>query len=383
MQTLSHRIESLDVLRGFDLFLLVFLHPILASLAQPIDAGWYDAFMVQFSHVTWDGFAFWDIIMPLFMFMAGVSMPFAFAKYVDNGQTDRRKLYLRIGKRFVLLWIFGMICQGKLLGLDPSRFAYFSNTLQAIAVGYLFSALIFLHFKPRTQIAIAAGLLAAYWLIMTFCSGELASVTYGKGSYLPADNFAEYVDRLFLGSHRDGVQYGESGSWAFSPYYTYTWIVSSLNFVVTVMTGVFAGQMLKSRLDGWRKVRNLFLIGVAMVATGWLWNLQMPVIKRIWTSSMVLVSSGYCFLLMALFYYLIDYKKWHKGFMWLKYFGMNSIVAYMLYSVVQFRCVGNSLFYGLESHLGAFYQPLLTLCNGLIIFLILYLLYKNRKFLRV
>lgn len=382
MSALSQRLESLDVLRGFDLFLLVFLHPILVSLIGPIDADWYNTFMIQFDHVTWEGFAFWDIIMPLFMFMAGVSMPFAFAKYVNNGQLDRKRLYLRIGKRFVLLWIFGMICQGKLLGLDPSRFAYFSNTLQAIAVGYLFSALIFLNFRPRVQIVIASGLLIAYWLIMTFASGELAGVAYGNGSYLPADNYAEYVDRLVLGSHRDGVWFSEDGSWHFSSDYTYTWIVSSLNFVVTVMTGVFAGLVLKSSRDGWKKVKALFLIGVAMVAAGWLWNLQMPVIKRIWTSSMVLVSSGYCFLLMSLFYYLIDYKKWHKGFMWLKYFGMNSIVAYML-SAMNFRCVGNSLLYGLEQYIGAYYQPLMTLCNGLVIFLILYVLYKSKKFLRV
>ena len=120
-----------------------------------------------------------------------------------------------------------------------------------------------------------------------------------------------------------------------------------------------------------------------MVALGWLWGLQLPVIKKIWTSSMVLVSSGYCFLLMGLFYYWIDYKGHRKNLTWWKDYGMNSIVAYMLANVISFRCIGTSLFHGLEQYTGNYYPALIAASNALIIYVILWLLYKRNIFLKV
>lgn len=153
---------------------------------------------------------------------------------------------------------------------------------------------------------------------------------YGFGNFTASGNLSEWIDRVVLGRWRDGASLDENGAVVFPTWYTYTWIWSSLNFGVTVMPGVFAGQILKSRIRETKKMKRLLLIGVGMVAAGWLWHLQLPVIKRIWTSSMVLVSSGYYFLLMALFYYLTDYRRWRRGTGWLKVIGMNSIVAYLL-----------------------------------------------------
>jgi predicted acyltransferase len=120
-----------------------------------------------------------------------------------------------------------------------------------------------------------------------------------------------------------------------------------------------------------------------MVVVGWLWHFQMPVIKKIWTSSMVLVSSGYCFLLMGLFYYLIDYKGYRKHTTWLKVYGMNSVAAYMLAMSVGFGSIGRSLFFGLEQHIGPYYLVLLGASNALIIYLILWFMFKKQIFLKV
>ena len=98
---------------------------------------------------------------------------------------------------------------------------------------------------------------------------------------------------------------------------------------------------------------------------------------------MVLVSSGYCFLFMALFYYIVDYKGWRKYLLWLKVYGMNSILAYMLAMCVNFCCSGRSLFHCLEQYLGAFYPILITLSNVGIVYFILWCLYKKQIFLRV
>lgn len=107
MDTNYKRLESLDVLRGFDLFCLVGLCGILHSLRPVIATSWYDSFLWNFSHVAWEGFSPWDLVMPLFMFMAGVSMPFSLSRYKDV--PDKWAVYRRILKRVLLLWIFGMM----------------------------------------------------------------------------------------------------------------------------------------------------------------------------------------------------------------------------------------------------------------------------------
>ncbi len=332
--------------------------------------------MWAFNHVQWEGFSPWDLIMPLFLFMSGASMPFALSRF--KGVSDKKTLFRRLGKRILLLWIFGMMCQGNLLGFDPDRIYLYSNTLQSIAAGYLITAVLFLYTSRRTQIGVAVALLLVYWAAMQF----ITIGSYGGGNYTPEGNLAEWIDRTVLGRFRDGAKVVD-GEVVFAPWYHYTWILSTLNFGVTVLTGLFAGYIAKDKTSDIHKLKWYFGAGAAMVAAGWLWGLQMPVIKTIWTSSMVLVSSGYCFLLMGLFYYLIDYKGYKKNITWLKVYGMNSIVAYMLANVINFSCLGQSLFYGMEQYLGNYYSFLISLSNVLVIYVILWLLYKRNIFLKV
>ncbi|MDR0749477.1 MAG: DUF5009 domain-containing protein [Tannerellaceae bacterium] len=370
------RLESLDVLRGFDLFCLVALETVMHPLQQAVHAPWFDSFMWGFSHVHWEGFSTWDLVMPLFLFMSGISMPFAFSKF--KASPDKRAVYRRIGKRVLLLWIFGMMCQGNLLGFNPDKIYLYSNTLQAIAMGYLITAMLFLHCREWVQTGVAAALLLISWAAMQFVTVN----GYGGGDYTPDGNLAEWVDRAVLGRFRDGATVAD-GEVVFSQGYRYTWILSSLNFGVTVLTGLFAGQIIKSSRRQIRKVQLLFIAGIAMVAAGWLWGLQMPVIKKIWTSSMALVSSGYCFLLMGVFYYLIDYKGYRKNITWLKVYGLNSITAYMLANIIDFRCIGHSLFSGLQPYLGEVYPVLPALTEVSVVYLILWLMYKRKIFLKV
>ena len=374
---LSQRLESLDILRGFDLFMLVGLEMAMHHLSVAIDTPTFHSFMWCFTHVDWEGFSTWDLVMPLFMFMSGITIPFALSRYKDA--KDKSLIYKRIFKRVVLLWIFGMMCQGNLLELNPERIYLYSNTLQSIAMGYLISSLLFLHTRIRTQIITAIMLLLVYWGAMEFITVN----GYGGGNYTPEGNLAEWIDRELLGRFRDGASV-VNGEVFFPDWYRYTWILSSLNFGVTVLTGTFAGYILKNK--EWmpqKKLTYLLIISLSMVAIGWIGGIWHPVIKKLWTSSMVLVSSGYCFLLMALFYYIIDYKGWRKYTNWLKVYGMNSIVAYMLTMCVNFSCIGHSLFHGLEPYMGAYYQVLITLSNVAIVYFILWCLYKKQLFLRV
>ena len=368
----SIRLASLDILRGFDLFLLVFFQPVFVALARQMNMSFLDSILYQFDHEVWEGFRFWDLVMPLFLFMTGASMPFSLSKYI--GTTGSYwPVYRRILKRVFLLFIFGMIVQGNLLGLDSSHIYLYSNTLQSIAVGYFIAAVIQLHFSFRWQIGITLLLLFIYWIPMTFL-----------GDFTPAGNFAEQVDRCVLGRFRDGVFWNEDGTWSFSPYYNYTWIWSSLTFGVTVMLGAFAGKIMKEGKANRKKVvQTLSVIGVLLVGLAMLWSLQMPIIKRLWTGSMTLLSGGYCFLLMALFYYWIDYKGHSRGLNWLKVYGMNSITAYLLGEVVNFRCIADSVSYGLKQYIGDYYPVWLTFANYLILFFLLRMMYKRGLFLKV
>lgn len=372
----SKRLESLDALRGFDLFFLVALGPLMHSLARTANMEWLNESMWVFSHVSWEGFSPWDLIMPLFLFMSGISMPFSLSRY--KSISDKRPLLRRLAKRILLLWIFGMMCQGNLLALDPNTIYLYSNTLQAIATGYLITALLFLFTSRRTQIITAVVLLLVYWTAMQFITVD----GYGGGNYTPQGNLTEWIDNTVLGRFRDTAQVID-GKVVIADWYHYTWILSSLNFGVTVLTGLFAGYIAKDKIEEKKKLKLYFGTGITMVIAGWLWNFQMPVIKTIWTSSMVLVSSGYCFLLMGLFYYWIDYKGHRSGITWLKVYGMNSIVAYMLANVVNFRCIGESLFYGLEQYMGSYYSFLMTLWNIGAVYVIIWFMYKRGIFLKV
>lgn len=376
-QTLPKRLESLDALRGLDLFFLVAFGPLIRSFIRAADIPWLNSCEWLFQHQAWTGFSPWDLIMPLFLFMSGITIPFAYSRYKKD--PDKQPLIRRLVKRVLLLWLFGMIVQGNLRALDPSHIYFYTNTLQTIAVGYLVSALLYLYTSRRTQIIVSFTLLLLYWAAMQF----IKVGSYGGGDYTPDGNLCEWIDRAVMGRFRDSAEV-KDGVVVFAEDYYYTWILSSLNFVVTVMSGMFAGYIAKSHELAEKKKVQLFLgIGVALVVLGWLWNEILPVIKTIWTSSMVFVSSGYCFLLMGLFYYWIDYKGHRQHITWLKVYGMNSIVAYMLAETIRFNCIGESLLFGFEQYLGSFYPLLIVFSEASIVFFILWVMYKQRIFLKV
>ena len=165
--------------------------------------------------------------------------------------------------------------------------------------------------------------------------------------------------------------------------YHYTWVLSSLTFAVTGLCGMFAGRIARSKATGERKLRWFFGVGVAMVAVAMLWSVWMPIIKTIWTSSMALFAAGVSFILLGIAYYFVDYRGTKANLTWLKVYGMNSIAAYMLSQLINFRGLADSLLYGLEQYIGqAWYQVLLQVCQVGTIFLILYVMYRKKIFLK-
>lgn len=370
---MNKRLLSLDVLRGADIFFLVGLQPVLLKVLLALDIDFLNnTLLYQLDHARWEGFRLWDLVMPLFLLMSGVTMPFSLPKYLE--QNGNRSLWQRVIKRFIILYALGILVQGNILALDPKAIYLYSNTLQAIAVGYLLTVPLTIYLKPKWQIVSIIVLLIIYTIPMTLF-----------GDWSPQGNFGCKVDKLILGRFRDMTTIDTDGNIVFCPWFDYTYIWSSLTFCCTVAMGSLCGTFIKTRKDDGNKTTlTLLIIGISLVIFGLIWGQFQPIIKRLWTSSMTLFSGGLCIILLAIFYWWIDIKGHNKNIEWLQVYGCNAIIAYIMGEKINFRSIPNSLLYGLEQYCGAaWYEAILTFFNSAIIFLILYILYKNKKFIKI
>lgn len=362
--TKGARLLSVDALRGFDMFWIMGGEVIFKSLDKIFHSGTTQFIALQLDHVEWLGFRFYDIIMPLFVWLAGVSMPFSLSARLGRNNS-KAALWPHIIRRFLILWILGMMVQGNLLSYDVGSFKFYSNTLQAIAAGYLIASVLVLYVNVRGQILATAGLMLVYWLVMS----ALPVPGVGTGVYEPNGNAALYIDKLLLGRFQDGT--------------TYTWILSSLNFGATAMLGVFAGYLLKAGFSNLKKFWLLVVTGIVLIILARIWHPVHPIIKHIWTGSFVLYAGGICYLLLAFFYGTIDwlsYKGWAKAFIII---GTNSIVAYTAWHLFDFGLVADVFTNGLETCTGNWYPLIRSVGAFTVLFLILRYMYVKRIFVKV
>lgn len=368
----SGRIVSIDALRGFDMFWIIGGHGLLLAVLGLFYTEIPQSVTYQISHPEWIGFSAWDMIMPLFLFIVGSVMPFSLGKRLKRGDS-KAQLYRKIAVRTVVLFVLGMAAQGHLLDFDLStnpdtglaRLSIFSNTLQAIAVGYLVAAVLLLSVSLFWQILLTALLLVGYWALLVL----IPFAGHEAGVLEPQANLALYLDRAVFGRFEDGT--------------TYTWILSGLGFAATVMLGVFSGELLRSKQRPWIKVLYLVLIGGGCLGLGGAGNLRLPIIKHIWSSSMVLWAGGWSFLLLALFYAVIDViglKRWAFPFVVI---GSNAIAVYMATHLIDFRHVSDPIVGGLARHLGPHGDLLRAAAAFAVIWLILLYMYRKRTFVRI
>ena len=357
------RILSVDALRGFDMFWIVGGEMIFKSLDKVFQNSTSAWISLQLDHVEWLGFRFYDIIMPLFLFIVGVAMPFSFSKRLAAGDS-KMKIMTHVVKRVIILWILGMIVQGHLLSYSLEKLDLYSNTLQAIAAGYFISSLLILYVKAIGQIIATVSLMLVYWLVMAFLpTGETA------GIYLPDNNAAIYIDKMLLGSFQDGT--------------TYSWILSSLNFGATTMLGVFAGYLLRSDFTKYRKVGYLLIFAAICYLLAIIWHPVHPIIKHIWTGSFVLYAGSFSLLLLTIFYLIIDvwnFKAWSKFFIII---GANAIVAYVAAHLFDFRHVSDIFIRGLEQYTGNWYDFIRYAGGFLVLFGLLWYMYVRKIFVKV
>ncbi len=359
----TERLVCVDALRGFDMLWIIGGAEVVISLGKASGIGFLSNPEIHFDH-TWGQFHFYDLIMPLFLFIVGVVMPVAFRNRQRKGAT-KKELYRHIIKRVVVLYILGLIASGHLLTFDITKMHLWTDTLHAIAVGYLVSSILILEVNRKVQLGITSGLLILYWLVMAL----IPVPGHGAGIYEPDVNLALYVDNAVLGHWQEGA------GW--------TYILTNMTFVCSVMLGVFAGQILLSDYKPIRKAGLIALIGICCVIAGKVWGIWFPLIHHLWTSSLVLFAGGISFLLLALFYLVIDilgYKKWAFFFVVI---GMNAIAVYVATHLFDFTLIGNVFVGGLLRFLGPWADFVESTTALAVIWLILYYMYRNKTFIKI
>ncbi|HOO56263.1 MAG TPA: DUF5009 domain-containing protein [bacterium] len=358
----SKRLVSIDALRGFDMFWIIGGGDIIEQFIKAVWNPLPQAVARQFEHAEWIGFTAWDMIMPLFLFIVGASMPFSMSGYLK--ETGGRKLfYRRLAKRFIILFILGIAIQGNLFKFDPAQLHLYCNTLQAIACGYVVAAVVILNLRLVWQIAACVALLAGYWALMML----VPVPGYGAGVLEPSANLALYIDELILGRFRDGTPY--------------TWILSSMTFSATVLMGVMSGYIIKSGNKPAARFWMLAGAGLGCLAAGYISGIWFPIIKHIWSSSFALCAGGWCFLLLAAFYGIIDIaglKKWSFFFVVI---GSNAL---FVYSFTEF--MGSYITKGIVIVMETMHPAVVAgvaLSAFGALWLLLYIMYRKEIFIRV
>jgi predicted acyltransferase len=358
------RLLSVDALRGFDMFWIIGGQKIFRSLDDVFHTPTTQWISTQLDHAEWFGFTFYDIIMPLFLYLVGISMVFSVKKRLSL-DPSREKLWKHILTRVFWLWILGMMVQGKLLTYDIHQIKLYSNTLQAIASGYLIASVFILYLTVSRQIMATAGLLLAYWAV--FALVPVPGI--GAGVCTPDGNIAIYIDKLVLGAFQDGT--------------TYSWLLSSLNFGATTMLGVLTAYVLMSKVSVKAKLLGLCGGGICLVLMGRVWEIWHPLVKHVWTGSFVLFSGGICLLMLAAFYYLVEvrgYRRWASMFVVI---GANAIVAYVSSHIFDFRLVADVFVRGLEKYIGPWDSFARALGGFVVLYLILKFMHRNRIFVKI
>jgi predicted acyltransferase len=361
----NQRLRSLDALRGFDMFWIMGGEGIVLAAAKL--TGWSGLvwFSKQLEHPEWHGFTLYDLIFPLFLFLAGVSMPFSFEKRLERGES-RAQLYRHVIVRGLLLVLLGMIYNGLLqFNWDTMRYP---SVLGRIGLAYLLAAIIVLNFKARGQILWVVGLLVGYWAALRF----IPVPGFGAHDLAPGHTLTDWIDRqLIPGRLYQGDRDPEG-------------LLATIPAIGTALLGALTGQFLKvDRYSGYVKTAAMAAAGVLCIALAQLWNVEFPINKNLWTSSFVLQCAGLSLLLLALFYLMIDVwqlRAWAFPFVVI---GSNSIFIYMADGFVDFEHTTNFFFGGLLRGTGAYHALLLAIAVVAVKWLLLYVMYKKRIFLRV
>jgi predicted acyltransferase len=394
------RLISVDALRGFDMFWIIGADALVQALNRMSPTSFTHTLATQLEHAEWEGFRFYDLIFPLFLFIVGVSIVLSMDRLVVS--SGRKGALLRIARRSVLLLALGIFYYGGVARAWPD--VQLAGVLPRIALCYFFVATLYVLLPRKALVAVAALCLTGYWALLMFVPFPDVRLEHGKvgksetqakaktpeillanvsttvsGTFEEGHNLTHYVDFRWLPGKKRNL------------YYTNEGLLSTIPAVATTLLGVMAGWLLLStRWSGKQKVAWLLAAGAGGIALGLLWGLQFPIIKRLWTSSYVLVAGGYSAMFLGVFYLVVEVwqvRAWCQPFVWI---GTNAITIYLVDNIlggfngIAARLVGGNVQQFADAHIAPGCSDLLIAIVGLVVaFWFVRFLYQRKIFLRV
>ncbi|MEY4941084.1 MAG: hypothetical protein RIQ93_2819 [Verrucomicrobiota bacterium] len=388
------RLGSIDVYRGFVMFLMMAEVLRLRSVAQalPDSAVWQSLAWLQ-THVAWTGATLHDFIQPSFSFLVGVALPFSVAARVARG-TSRSWMTAQAAWRALLLILLGVFLRST---SGSSTNWTFEDTLTQIGLGYGF--LFLLGFRPSREVWIALGaILAGYWA--AFALWPLPGADFDYARVGVTQGWLEANGQAGFAAH---WQKNSNLAWAFDgwwmnifprskPFLFNAGGYATLSFIPTLGTmilGLLAGRELRSARDPLARLRWFATAGAVCLAAGLAlhWVGLCPIVKRIWTPSWMLASGGACLWAMGLLHWTLDDGRPRRWLTPLMVIGANSIAAYLIAHLFESFIAKN-----LITHLGAgvfrvfgpAYQPLLHgAATLLVMWLLLFWMWRRKLFLKL
>ena len=406
----SSRLVSLDVYRGLIMVTLAFNGFGLARtaslhLAENPDSWFWSFVRYQTSHVEWLGCSYWDLIQPSFMFMVGMSMAYSYVRRKREGQSRQRMLGHAISRSLILIFL-GIF----LTSNGPLTRWWMTNVLTQMGLGYTFLFLLWGR-SFKIQSIVAGAVLVSTWLIYVLYPGSGLDLDRGASEVnVSADWAQEHLqgvdaswhknanaghafDTWFLNLMPESAPFSGDDSTQVRKPFTYNpGGYQTLNFLpslATMIFGLMCGELLRSKKTDSQKLNLLLIGGFGGLILGWFLGVSgiCPIVKRIWTPSWTLYSTGWCCLILAILYWVVDIKQKQKWTFPLVVVGMNSIAIYVMGMLLRPWVASR-----LEIHLGegvfllggALYQPLFqATLVGLCLWTLCWWMYRQKIFIRI
>ena len=364
---IKQRLYSLDALRGFDMFWIIGADEVIHTMSETTKIPFWQNLSIQFEHPTWNGFTVYDLIFPLFIFLAGVSTPYSIGKALEDGKSKQQLLW-RVVKRGMILVILGMIYNNG-LQIRPINDFRFMSVLGRIGISYMLANIIYLYFNEKIQIIWFGGLLIFYWLILKFTSAP----GFPIGDLTEPGNFASYIDRTILPGKLSRGIHDTVG------------FFNNIPAISSSLAGIITGNYLKKNTSMPSKKAGMMAIaGIISLVIAQIWNLDFPINKNLWSSSFVMQTVGLSLILFSIFYYIIDVKGYKSWAFFFKVIGMNSILIYISGKFINWSFATKGFFQWAGDLIGDPYNAvLLALCAILIKWMFLYFLHQKKIFLKV
>jgi predicted acyltransferase len=305
--TSSDRLISLDVFRGITIAAMILVN----------FPGTWEAIYWPLEHAEWEGTTPADFIFPFFIFIVGISVTLSFTKQLQKG-VSKRQIAVKSIWRAVKLFCVGLALR-LLPTLDFSRFEL-PGVLQRISLVFLACAFLLLFTDWKLQLSVGVGILIAYWIALMY----IPVPGFGPEVLEQGKNLANWLDGAVFPTFLINKKgYDSEG------------ILSTFPAIVTGISGMLAGKIVQQKIDKNQILKHLLVAGILFAFAGYGFGIFFPIIKKIWTSSFMLVTSGWAFLVFALIYWLIEIKGIKTGTKPWIIFGSNAIAIYVLADVFE------------------------------------------------